>query len=93
MRATVPRETHPLRRAFQRGRTQGILAPARTPRNVVQLLNHEVTRLLETHDVRDKLPGVDFNILTSSPEKYGRLLRTDIATFARIARESGLRVK
>ncbi len=44
-------------------------------------------------EVRDKLLSVDFNILTSTPEEYDKSLRADIATFTRVAKDAGLRVK
>lgn len=73
--------------------SQGILAPSPTPRAIVHQINKEMARLLETPEVRDKLLGVDFNILTSTPEEYDKMLRADIATFTRVAKEAGLRVK
>jgi hypothetical protein len=39
------------------------------------------------------LLSVDFNILTSTPEEYDKMLRADIATFTRVAKEAGLRAK
>ncbi|MEQ1775348.1 MAG: tripartite tricarboxylate transporter substrate binding protein [Burkholderiales bacterium] len=73
--------------------SQGILAPARTPRAIVHQLNKEAARILDMPEVRDRLLGVDFNILTSTPEEYDKMLRADIATFTRVAKEAGLRAK
>ena len=73
--------------------SQGILAPSATPRVIVRQLNTEAARILDMPEVRDKLLGVDFNILTSTPEEYDRMLRADIVTFTRIAKEAGLRVR
>ena len=73
--------------------SQGLLAPAATPRAIVQQLNKAVARILDMPEVRDKLLGVDFNIFTSTPEEYDRMLQADIATFTRVAKEAGLRVK
>ena len=73
--------------------SQGILAPAQTPRTIVQQINKEVARILDMPDVRDRLLGVDFNILTSTPEEYDKMLISDIATFTRVAKEAGLRTK
>jgi hypothetical protein len=39
------------------------------------------------------LLGVDFNILTSTPEEYEKMLRADISTFTRVAKETGLRAR
>jgi tripartite-type tricarboxylate transporter receptor subunit TctC len=71
--------------------SQGILAPARTPRAIVNQLNREVARILEIPEVRERLLGVDFNILTSTPEEFDRMLHADIDTFTRVAKEAGLR--
>jgi tripartite-type tricarboxylate transporter receptor subunit TctC len=73
--------------------SQGILAPSRTPRAIVNQINKEVTLILDMPEVRERLLGVDFNILTSTPEEFDKMLRADIAAFTRIAKESGLRAK
>ena len=78
---------------WSRDGSQGILAPAQTPQAIVHQINKEVARVLEMPEVRDKLVNVDFNILTSTPEDYHQSLLSDIATFTRIAKEAGLRVK
>ena len=79
--------------SWTRDGSQGILAPAQTPRALVHQINKEVARILEVPEVRDKLLSVDFNILTSTPEEYDKQLRADIATFMRVAKEAGLRVR
>ncbi len=78
---------------WSRDGSQGILAPAQTPRAIVHQLNREIARILDMPDVHDRLTGVDFNIHTSSPEEYDKMLRADIVTFTRVAKEAGLRVK
>ena len=79
--------------AWSRDDSQGLLAPAATPRTVVLQLNQAVARILDMPDVRDTLLGIDFNILTGMPEDYEKSLHTDIATFTRIAKATGLQVK
>ena len=56
-------------------------------------INKEVARILDMPEVRDRLLGVDFNILTSMPEEFDKMLRADIAAFTRVAKEAGLRTK
>jgi tripartite-type tricarboxylate transporter receptor subunit TctC len=78
---------------WSRDGSQGITAPAQTPRAIVHQLNREIARILEIPDVRERLVGVDFNVLTSTPEEYTKQLHNDITTFTRVAKEAGLRAK
>jgi len=73
--------------------SQGVLAPAQTPRAIVHQVNREVARILEIPEVRERLMGVDFNILTSTPEAYTKSLHGDIEVFRKVAREAGMRPK
>jgi tripartite-type tricarboxylate transporter receptor subunit TctC len=76
---------------WDRTGTQVWLAPARTPRAVVNRINREVARILELPDIRQRLESYDFQVVTSTPEELDRMLRADIEVFARIAKEAGLR--
>jgi len=73
--------------------SQGVLAPSQTPRAIVNQINKEVARILEIPEVRERLMGVDFNILTCTPEAYTKSLHGDIEVFRKVAREAGLRPK
>lgn len=55
------------------------------------MINKEVVRILDMPEVRERLVGVDFNILTSTPEEYDKSRCADIATLMRVAQEAGLR--
>lgn len=70
----------------------GLLAPAGTPRAIVQQLQTEVTRALESADVREKLAGVGCDPFHSSPEQFGQLIRSDLVRWAQIVKESGATV-
>jgi tripartite-type tricarboxylate transporter receptor subunit TctC len=73
--------------------SQGVLAPARTPRAIVHQLNKEVGRILALPEVRERLQAVDFNVVTSTPEDFDKALRADMDTFTRVARAAGLIAK
>jgi tripartite-type tricarboxylate transporter receptor subunit TctC len=76
---------------WDRTGTQMWLAPAGTPRAVVNRLNSEVAPILGLPDIRQRLESYDFQIVTSTPEELDKLLRADIEVFTRIAKEAGLR--
>jgi tripartite-type tricarboxylate transporter receptor subunit TctC len=73
--------------------SQGILAPARVPRAIVTQINRDVARVLELPEVRERLQGIDFNIVTSTPEAFTKSLHSDIQTFAKVAKSAGLIAK
>jgi tripartite-type tricarboxylate transporter receptor subunit TctC len=73
--------------------SQGVLAPARTPRAIVYRINQEVGRILELPEVRERLQAVDFNVVTSSPEEFERSLRADMDLFSKVAKAAGLIAK
>jgi tripartite-type tricarboxylate transporter receptor subunit TctC len=73
--------------------SQGILAPARTPRAIVHRINKEVARILELAEVRERLNAVDFHVVTSTPEAFDKALRSDIQVFSKVAKAAGLIAK
>jgi tripartite-type tricarboxylate transporter receptor subunit TctC len=70
----------------------GLLAPAGTPAAVVRLINADVNALLATTEVRERFSASGADTLSMSPERFGELMRDDLAKWARVVRESGARI-
>ena len=70
-----------------------LLAPAGTPREIVNRLNAETVRAMNAPDVKPRLAeqGADTNSM--NPDQFAEFLRREIAKFAKIVRESGARVE
>jgi tripartite-type tricarboxylate transporter receptor subunit TctC len=69
----------------------GLLAPAKTPRDIVNLLNKEVGKILALPDAREQLLTAGIFPTVSTPEQFDKTVREEIATFTRVVREIGLR--
>lgn len=69
----------------------GLLAPARTPRNVVALLNSEVNKAIKVQDVRDRLSTEGLEPLGSSPEEFAALIKSEIEKWSRVVRSAGIK--
>ena len=67
----------------------GIVAPAGTPRDVITKLNAEIIKAVEAPDVRERLAGQGFEVRTSTPEKLGAYIKSEIAKWAPVVKESG----
>jgi tripartite-type tricarboxylate transporter receptor subunit TctC len=69
---------------------QGILVPAGTPKQIVELLNREIIRVLAMPDVADRLATIGFYVSTSLPEEFAALIKSEIAKWSTVIRETGI---
>jgi tripartite-type tricarboxylate transporter receptor subunit TctC len=69
----------------------GLLAPARTPRAVVNQINREVVRLLDLQEIRERMLSQGFVAAPTTPEEFDRIVRAQIEMLSKIVREAGLR--
>jgi tripartite-type tricarboxylate transporter receptor subunit TctC len=65
------------------------LAPAHTPRPIVDKLNAELARILQQPDVRERLAREGSEPALGSPEQLGKHIATEIERLGRIVRASG----
>jgi len=72
------------------GLSQVWLAPAGTPRPILNQLNREVARVLALPDVKERLQSYDFNVTSSTAEEIDKQLRQDIASFRKVGIAAGL---
>jgi tripartite-type tricarboxylate transporter receptor subunit TctC len=69
-----------------------IAVPAGTPKDVIQRLNAEVVKATSAPDVREKLIAQGFIIKASSPEELKKATRDQLARYAKLFKEAGIRV-
>jgi len=68
-----------------------IVAPAGAPREVVTRLNTEIAKALQQAETRERLLGQGFEVRTSTPEQLADYIRSEIAKWAPIVKESGVK--
>ena len=71
----------------------GVLAPAATPRDVVQTIAAAVTRATRDPDTRRRMLEQGADPVGSTPEEFGKLLREDVARWAEVVKVSGARAE
>jgi tripartite-type tricarboxylate transporter receptor subunit TctC len=69
----------------------GVLAPARTPPEIVARMNSELARLLRDPQIRERLTSQGMNIVASPPEVFARFIDEQAAKWAKVVREHGIR--
>jgi tripartite-type tricarboxylate transporter receptor subunit TctC len=70
-----------------------VMAPAGTPKDVVARLSAEVARALGDGEVREKLNAQGLTPRGSTPEELGALTRDQLARYARLIREAGIKAE
>jgi tripartite-type tricarboxylate transporter receptor subunit TctC len=70
----------------------GFLAPAGTPKNILERYHREIVKILNSPDVRDKLRDMEFEVVGSTPEQFGSWIRAEIPRWGKVIRETGTRV-
>jgi tripartite-type tricarboxylate transporter receptor subunit TctC len=64
----------------------GLLAPAGTPREIVDRLHVEVAAILKEKETTERLVGAGLDLVRSSPDEYAIRLRTDLEKYAKVAK-------
>jgi tripartite-type tricarboxylate transporter receptor subunit TctC len=70
----------------------GLLVPAGTPKAVVARLNEAVQKALQDADLREKLAQQGVEPDAGAPEKFGEIIRSDIAKWRKIIRDANITV-
>jgi tripartite-type tricarboxylate transporter receptor subunit TctC len=70
----------------------GLVAPAGTPRPVIDKLNGTLAKLLATPDMKEKFDVQAAEIVASTPEQFGELIKAESAKWGRVIRDKNIRV-
>jgi tripartite-type tricarboxylate transporter receptor subunit TctC len=86
----VPTLNESVMPGFDVGAWYGILAPPKTPPEIVRRLNAEVTKALANPEVRRKLQAQGAESLGSTPEQYAAYLKSEVERWGRLIKSSGV---
>ena len=70
----------------------GLVAPKGSPSEAVNRLNADMQKALKSKDVLDLLAKLAFAPRGGSPEDFGRLINGEVAKWARVIKEAGIKV-
>ena len=70
----------------------GIVGPAGMPKAIVQKLNQKLIEALRAPDMRERIRLQAFDLWTSTPEEFTRVLRADHAKWGKIVSAAGARI-
>jgi tripartite-type tricarboxylate transporter receptor subunit TctC len=70
----------------------GFVAPTGVPNDIVTRLNTEINKALQSADVKKKLNDQGADVLGGTPEQFGTLIKSDLARWAPVIKESGAKL-
>ncbi|MFZ2739033.1 MAG: tripartite tricarboxylate transporter substrate binding protein [Burkholderiaceae bacterium] len=70
----------------------GLLAPAKTPRAVIDQLNSEIKTILSQPEVKQRFGPLGIEPSTGTPEAFDRLIASEIANFSRLAQAANIKI-
>ncbi len=70
-----------------------MLAPAGTPRPIIQKLNAELARISKVPDIADKFSTQGLDPLSSTPEAFGEYLKSEVDKWGKVVKATGARAE
>ncbi|MCW5605216.1 MAG: tripartite tricarboxylate transporter substrate binding protein [Burkholderiales bacterium] len=77
---------------YDSGVWYGVLAPAGTPRDIVAKLNQEIVRVMNLPEYGKLLFNGAIDPVGSSPEELGNFIKSEIAKWAKVVKDAGVRI-
>ena len=71
----------------------GVVAPARTPREVVQRLNRDIAKIVADPAQRERMLAGDFEPTTSTPEQFAAFIKSETAKWGKVVKASGAKAE
>src|SRR6266849_1237701 len=69
----------------------GVMAPAGTPRPIVELLNAEINKILARPDVRESWEKQGATPVSMKPDEFGAYVQSEIEKWAKVINANGIR--
>lgn len=69
----------------------GLFVPARTPPEIVSKINLEVSRVVNSPDIKARLVPQGMDLATGAPEELAKIIHDDYARWGKVMREAGIK--
>ena len=76
---------------FDAGELHGVLAPAKTPRPIIERLNREIVAVLKRPEVQKKLESQGAQIVGSSADDFAQFIKVESVRWGQVAKDAGLK--
>jgi len=75
---------------FESSQWFGVLAPAGTPRPIIERLHQAITSASRTPDLKEKFAAMAMVAVNSTPEEFAKVIREETTTWAKVVKAAGI---
>jgi len=69
----------------------GVLTPVGVPRDIVNRLNAESIKILQSTEVRERFLRQGVEVSTNTPEQFGDLIKSEVARWGKVIRDANIK--
>jgi tripartite-type tricarboxylate transporter receptor subunit TctC len=80
-------------KGVEAGLWYGLLAPAKTPRSIIQKLNVKINEILAMPEVRARFAEQGAEVAGGTPEQFGAFMRGEIARWGSVVKKAGIKAE
>jgi tripartite-type tricarboxylate transporter receptor subunit TctC len=67
------------------------VAPAGTPKEIIDRWRSEIAKMVATAEVKQRLETLGFGPVASTPEEFGARIKSEIARWGKVVRDANIR--
>ncbi len=87
----VPTVAETLIPGFQAALWAGVLAPAKTPQELVNKIQSDIKVAMSGPEIKDKMDKLGIEIISSSPEEFDQYLKSEFNKWSNVARQANIK--
>jgi tripartite-type tricarboxylate transporter receptor subunit TctC len=69
---------------------QGVLVPAGTPSDIVDLLNREIAKVMALPDVKEKCATLGFDIVANKPQEFAAYIKAEVERWGKVIKDANI---
>jgi tripartite-type tricarboxylate transporter receptor subunit TctC len=69
----------------------GVVAPAGTPKEVIERWRGDIVKMVATPEVRQRLEALGFAPVADTPDEFGARIKSEIAKWGKVVRDANIR--
>ena len=69
---------------------QGIFLPAGTPKEIVDLLNREIAKVMVMPDVKEKCAQLGFDVVANKPDEFAAYIKKEVEKWGKVIKDANI---